>query len=74
MFFMLRRFPLLALTLFSAALPGLAQSLTEQYKTTADRLIDAAFADKEGYDRLTYLCYRIGNRLSGSPALERAID
>jgi carboxypeptidase Q len=36
-------------------------------------LIDAALADTEGYDRLTYLCYRIGNRLSGSPALERAI-
>jgi hypothetical protein len=30
-------------------------------------------ADTEGYERLAYLCYRIGNRLSGSPALERAI-
>ncbi len=70
---MLRRFPLVALTLLSTALPALAQNLTEQYKPTADKLIDAALADTEGYDRLAYLCYRIGNRLSGSPALERAI-
>jgi len=50
-----------------------AQDLTSQYRETADRLIDAALADREGYDRLAYLCYRIGSRLSGSPALERAI-
>jgi hypothetical protein len=65
-----RCLPLLALALASLA-P--AQTLTEQYKTTADKLIDAALADQEGYDRLTYLCYRIGNRLSGSPGLEKAI-
>jgi len=50
-----------------------AQDLTSQYRETADKLIDAALADREGYERLAYLCYRIGNRLSGSPALERAI-
>ena len=27
----------------------------------------------KGYDRLAYLCYRIGNRLSGSVGLEHAI-
>src|SRR3954449_5552745 len=64
----MRFWPLL---LCAATLP--AQSLTDQYRTTADRLIDAALADTEGYDRLTYLCYRIGNRLSGSPGLEKAI-
>ena len=37
------------------------------------KLIDAALADTEGYQRLTYLCYRIGNRLSGSASLEKAI-
>jgi hypothetical protein len=47
--------------------------LTEQYRATAGKLIDAALADTEGYNRLTYLCYRIGNRLSGSPGLEKAI-
>ncbi len=50
-----------------------AQSLAEQYKSTADRLIDAARADSEGYKRLTYLCDRIGNRLAGSAGLEKAI-
>ena len=48
-------------------------NLTERYRATADKLIDAALADTEGYNRLAYLCYRIGNRLSGSPSLERAI-
>jgi Zn-dependent M28 family amino/carboxypeptidase len=48
-------------------------NLSEQYRPAANRLIDAALADKEGYERLTYLCYRIGNRLSGSPALTKAI-
>jgi hypothetical protein len=50
-----------------------APDLTSQYRETADKLIDAALADREGYERLAYLCYRIGSRLSGSPALDRAI-
>ena len=54
---------------FGAEIPD----LTEQYRATADRLINAALADTEGYDRLAYLCYRIGNRLSGSASLERAV-
>src|SRR5271169_4891621 len=69
----MRRFALTflacGLAVFAADQPG----LTEQYRAVADRLIDAALADTEGYNRLTYLCYRIGNRLSGSPALDRAI-
>ena len=48
-------------------------NLTEQYHATADKLIDAALADNDGYNRLAYLCYRIGNRLSGSVGLEKAI-
>ncbi len=44
-----------------------------QYQDAANRLIDAALADPAGLDRLEYLCYRIGNRLSGSAALDRAI-
>jgi hypothetical protein len=50
-----------------------APNLTDHYRTAADKLIDAALADKEGYDRLAHLCYQIGARLSGSPALEKAI-
>lgn len=48
-------------------------SISETYRDTADKLIAAAMADKEGLERLQYLCDRIGNRLSGTPSLERAI-
>jgi hypothetical protein len=48
-------------------------SLTERYRDTANKLIDAALADRGGMERLSYLCDRIGNRLSGTPALEKAI-
>jgi hypothetical protein len=61
------------LALCLLALPLSAADLATQYRAAADKLIDAALADQEGYERLTYLCYRIGSRLSGSPGLERAI-
>ncbi len=64
----------LAVLLGTSAISGPAQNLTEQYQGTADKLIAAALADHEGYDRLTYLCYRIGARLSGSAALDRAVQ
>jgi hypothetical protein len=50
-----------------------AQNVTDQYRATADRLINAALADNDGYAKLAYLCDRIGNRLSGSVSLPRAI-
>ncbi|MGC2656927.1 MAG: M20/M25/M40 family metallo-hydrolase [Bryobacteraceae bacterium] len=45
----------------------------QQYSGTATKLIGAALADEHSLDRLEYLCDRIGNRLSGSPALVKAI-
>ena len=57
-----------------------AADLTVTYKQTADRLIDAALGDNEGYSRLTYLCYRIGQpaeRIGGAGAghrMERGAD
>jgi len=62
-----------ALTLAPCLLSQEGQSLTEQYRDTATKLIDAALADQGGMDKLSYLCDRIGNRLSGSPGLEKAI-
>jgi Iap family predicted aminopeptidase len=44
-----------------------------RYQDSANKLIDAALADDAGLSRLEYLCYRIGNRLSGSASLDRAI-
>jgi carboxypeptidase Q len=59
----------LALSLFAQN----AGTLTDQYRDTASKLIDASLADQGGMEKLTYLCDRIGNRLSGSPALDKAI-
>ena len=47
--------------------------INRQYGPAANRIIDAALKDNEGYARLTYLCDRIGNRLSGSESLNKAI-
>jgi hypothetical protein len=49
-------------------------NITEQYRETAQKLIAAALTDSEGLERLQYLCDRIGNRLSGSASLERAME
>ena len=64
-------FPLM--TLLAGTASAAEPNLTDQYRTVADRLIDAALADTEGYAKLAYLCDRIGNRLSGSESLQRAI-
>jgi len=49
-------------------------SIADRYSATAQRLIAAALADSNSTDRLEYLCDRIGNRLSGSESLERAVQ
>lgn len=49
-------------------------SLDTQYKEVAGKIIDASLKDDEGYQRLSFLCDRIGNRLSGSESLNRAIE
>jgi len=48
-------------------------TLAEEYRESTGRLIDAALVDQDGMDQLAYLCDRIGNRLSGSAALDKAI-
>jgi len=55
-----------------AARPA-AASLAERYRDAAEKIITAAHADRAAYQKLSHLTDRIGNRLSGSPALERAI-
>jgi hypothetical protein len=58
------------------AFSALAQqggSLTEQYRDSASKLIDASLSNHGGMEKLSYLCDRIGNRLSGSQGLEKAI-
>ncbi len=48
-------------------------NLQEQYRESASKLIAAALVDQDGMEKLSYLCDRIGNRESGTPALERAV-
>jgi len=57
---------------FAVAL-GQSKPLAETYKPQADKLIDAALADTNGYANLTYLCDHIGKRISGSEPLDRAV-
>ena len=44
------------------------------YRQEAGRILGAALTDTEGWQKLTHLATVIGHRLSGSEALERAID
>lgn len=53
-----------------AAVPG---PLAAKYKADADKLIQAAMADTDGYAALQHLTDHIGKRLSGSPQLNDAI-
>ncbi|HSK18037.1 MAG TPA: M28 family metallopeptidase [Longimicrobiales bacterium] len=62
-----------AVTLIGAA-PCRAQTIPQDYRAPADRLIDAALGDSAAFDRLTTLVDRFGHRLSGSESLERALD
>lgn len=45
----------------------------DAYRTSAGRIIGAALTKNKAYERLQYLTDHIGNRLSGSKNLERAI-
>jgi Zn-dependent M28 family amino/carboxypeptidase len=70
---MIQRALLLLLVLTCTVPAQENQNLTDRYRETAGKLIDAALADTGGMDKLSYLCDRIGNRLSGSLSLEKAI-
>jgi Zn-dependent M28 family amino/carboxypeptidase len=50
-----------------------APPLSESYKEASTQIIGAALADRDGYAKLSYLCDRIGNRISGSDSLNAAI-
>jgi Zn-dependent M28 family amino/carboxypeptidase len=55
-------------------LPAAAGPLAAKYKTDADRILQAAADDNDGYAALTYLCDHIGKRLSGTPQLNTAVE
>ena len=51
-----------------------AAGLDVRYSEAAGRIIGAALVDEDGWRKLTYLCDRIGHRMSGSPRLEQAVE
>jgi hypothetical protein len=54
-------------------MPGVAGPLAAKYKADADKILQAAETDEDGYRALTYLCDHVGKRLSGTPQLNAAI-
>ena len=60
--------------LLPAVLLAAPSTLSDSYQETATRIMAAALADQDGYAKLSYLCDRIGNRLSGSESLNVAIQ
>ena len=57
----------------AATPPTVAPSPLASYAEVADKIIAAARADKDAYAKLAHLTDHIGARLSGSPALTKAI-
>ncbi|MGN6104960.1 MAG: M20/M25/M40 family metallo-hydrolase, partial [Kofleriaceae bacterium] len=55
------------------AAPAEPPAIVRGYRDTAAKIIAAARADRGAFAKLTYLTDRIGHRLSGSAALDRAI-
>lgn len=50
-----------------------AGGLAERYRATVDKIVAAARADRGAYQKLAHLTDRIGNRIAGSAALDKAI-
>lgn len=70
----LRSALLLAGALVALPTPSAARQVADEYREVANRIIDAATGDHDAYQRITELVERFGPRISGSVALERAID
>ncbi|MET0794254.1 MAG: M20/M25/M40 family metallo-hydrolase [Polyangiaceae bacterium] len=56
------------------ASPELENAVLAQYGATAQRIREAALANDAAFQKLSELTDRIGARLSGSPALDRALE
>jgi carboxypeptidase Q len=50
------------------------EQISKHYTEAATRIIDATLAGNDAWSKLEELCDDIGHRLSGSPALERAVE
>ncbi|HUQ84413.1 MAG TPA: M28 family metallopeptidase [Gemmatimonadaceae bacterium] len=66
--------PFFALAATLAGPLGAQQPIADRYRNDANRIIDAALKDSTAWNRLAEMTETFGNRLSGTPALERTID
>ena len=72
--------PAVTATASATAAPSASQAapaagpIQRSYAAKAERIIAAATNSHAAYDHLAFLTGRIGNRLSGSPSLDRAIE
>ncbi|HEY3743592.1 MAG TPA: M20/M25/M40 family metallo-hydrolase [Bryobacteraceae bacterium] len=64
----------LTLPLLLLPIAASAQTLEVRYAEPASKIIDAAQSSNGAYEKLIYLCDRIGNRVSGSQNLTKAIE
>ena len=69
-----RAAPLVIVAALALALPPASAQSADTYRAAADRLIDAATRDSAAWNRIAELTDTFGPRMSGSTALERAID
>ena len=65
---------LLLLSTGLAAPCAAEDTLADDYREAAGRILGAALVDEEGWSKLEHLTTVIGHRLSGSSGLERAIE
>jgi Zn-dependent M28 family amino/carboxypeptidase len=66
--------PVTPATAFGASPAAAASSgIAARYKDTVDKIIAAARGDRGAYQKLAYLTDHIGNRISGSASLTKAI-
>ena len=70
----IRVFAVAAAAALALAPVGADAQSAETYRAAADRLIDAAMRDSAAWNRIAELTDTFGHRVSGSVALERAID
>lgn len=50
------------------------KKISKEYAKVASEIIGTALVQSEAYEKLEYLSDRIGNRISGSPQLDQAIE
>lgn len=71
---LMKHLTVLAALIASAAPVLAAQTLADNYRPAAQRIIDLALADSSAWNTLAELTDQFGPRLSGSANLEQAID